>query len=184
MKPSRFTSMTRAVRSWATTTTIRLPSGGAGDAERRGAFAFWRFLIEIENLERWVHGIVARTYKHRAVHELADNAAVPVINGLSDFVHPCQGLADFFTLTEKWGDVKGKTLCYIGDGNNTCHSLMHAAAILGAPPWLGATSRTSGEMTNRTAPTSTGPMRLGRTWRSRIHGVGTPSARAAVTNSA
>ena len=84
-----------------------------------------------KNLERWVHGIVARTYKHRAIHELAKHAGIPVINGLSDYLHPCQGLADFFTLTEKWGDVRGKTLCYIGDGNNTCHSLMHAASILG-----------------------------------------------------
>lgn len=83
------------------------------------------------NLERWVHGIVARTYKHRAVQELAENASIPVINGLSDFLHPCQGLADFFTLTERWGQVRGRTLCYIGDGNNTCHSLMHAASILG-----------------------------------------------------
>ncbi|MCP3917072.1 MAG: ornithine carbamoyltransferase [bacterium] len=84
------------------------------------------------NLDRWVHGIVARTYRHRAVTELARNSSVPVINGLSDFLHPCQALADFFTLTEHWGDVQGKTLAYVGDGNNTCHSLMHTAAKLGA----------------------------------------------------
>jgi len=84
------------------------------------------------NLERWVHGIVARTYKHKVLEELAANADVPVINGLSDFVHPCQALADFLTLQEKWGDVRGRTLTYVGDGNNTCHSLIHTAAILGA----------------------------------------------------
>lgn len=83
------------------------------------------------NLERWVHGIVARTYKHKVLEEIAANADVPVINGLSDFVHPCQSLADFMTLYEKWGDVRGKTLTYVGDGNNTCHSLIYTAAKLG-----------------------------------------------------
>jgi ornithine carbamoyltransferase len=85
-----------------------------------------------KNLERWVHGIVARTYKHKALEELAANCSIPVINGLSDFVHPCQALADFFTLTERWGDVRGKKIVYVGDGNNTCHSLVHVAARLGA----------------------------------------------------
>ncbi|HEB51771.1 MAG TPA: ornithine carbamoyltransferase [bacterium] len=83
------------------------------------------------NLERWVHGIVARTYKHKVLEEIAANADVPVINGLSDFVHPCQSLADFLTLREKWGSVQGRTLAYVGDGNNTCHSLIHTAAKLG-----------------------------------------------------
>ncbi|MHC5063300.1 MAG: ornithine carbamoyltransferase [Planctomycetota bacterium] len=84
------------------------------------------------NLERWVDLVVARTFKHRAVVELAENCSIPVINGLTDFLHPCQALSDFFTLTEKWGDVQGKRLTYIGDGNNTCHSLIYAAAKLGA----------------------------------------------------
>ncbi len=84
-----------------------------------------------KNLQRWVHGIVSRTFKHKTLDELAAHADIPVINGLSDFVHPCQALADFFTLTEKWGDVRGRTLCYVGDGNNTCHSLIHTAAKLG-----------------------------------------------------
>ena len=84
------------------------------------------------NLERWVHGIVARTYKHKALEELAANCSIPVINGLSDHVHPCQALADFFTLSEKWGDVRGRKITYVGDGNNTCHSLIHVAARLGA----------------------------------------------------
>lgn len=85
-----------------------------------------------KNLERWVHGIVARTYKHRALEELAANCNIPVINGLSDYLHPCQGLSDFFTLTERWGDVRGRRVVYVGDGNNTCHSLVHTAALLGA----------------------------------------------------
>ena len=84
-----------------------------------------------KNLERWVHGIVARTFKHKALEELALHANIPVINGLSDFVHPCQALSDFFTLTEKWGSVKGKTLVFVGDGNNTCHALIHTAVKLG-----------------------------------------------------
>ncbi len=83
------------------------------------------------NLERWVDCVVARTFKHKAVIEFAENCSIPVINGLTDSLHPCQALSDFFTLREKWGDVKGKRLCYIGDGNNTCHSLIHAAAKLG-----------------------------------------------------
>jgi ornithine carbamoyltransferase len=85
-----------------------------------------------KNLERWVHGIVARTYKHRVLEELAANCSIPVINGLSDYLHPCQALSDFFTLTEKWGSVRGRKIVYVGDGNNTCHSLIHVAARLGA----------------------------------------------------
>jgi len=84
-----------------------------------------------KNLERWVHAIVARTFKHKAIEELALHANIPVINGLSDFVHPCQALSDFFTLTEKWGSVRGKTLVFVGDGNNTCHALIHTAVKLG-----------------------------------------------------
>ncbi|MFK7742670.1 MAG: ornithine carbamoyltransferase [Planctomycetota bacterium] len=84
------------------------------------------------NLERWVHGVVARTFKHKVLVEMAQNAEIPILNGLSDFVHPCQALADFLTLQEKWqGNVKGRTLTYVGDGNNTCHSLIHTAAKLG-----------------------------------------------------
>jgi ornithine carbamoyltransferase len=84
-----------------------------------------------KNLERWVHGIVARTFKHKVLEELAAHTRIPVVNGLSDFVHPCQALSDFFTLTEKWGAVKGRTLTYVGDGNNTCHALIHTAVKLG-----------------------------------------------------
>ena len=83
------------------------------------------------NLERWVDGIMARTFSHRSIVELADNASIPVINGLSDLLHPCQALADFFTLEEKFGRLRGLKLAYVGDGNNMCHSLMVAGAKLG-----------------------------------------------------
>ena len=76
------------------------------------------------NLERWVHGIVARTFAHESVLELAANASIPVINALTDLFHPCQALADFFTLHEKFGSLKGLKLAFVGDGSNVCHSLM------------------------------------------------------------
>lgn len=85
------------------------------------------------NLERWVQLIVLRTYSHKVVHEFAEIASVPVINGLSEWSHPCQGLTDYFTLTEKVGDdLRGFKMSYVGDGNNTCHSLIFGAAKLGA----------------------------------------------------
>jgi ornithine carbamoyltransferase len=85
------------------------------------------------NLERWVDAIVARTYSHETVIELAAHSSAPVINGLSEFSHPCQGLTDYFTLTEKVGpDLRGFRITYVGDGNNTCHSLVFGAAKLGA----------------------------------------------------
>ncbi|MBS1787567.1 MAG: ornithine carbamoyltransferase [Acidobacteria bacterium] len=85
------------------------------------------------NLERWVDVIVARTYSHESVIELAAHSSVPVINGLSEFTHPCQGLTDYFTLTEKVGaDLSGFRIAYVGDGNNTAHSLIFGAAKLGA----------------------------------------------------
>ncbi|MEQ1632148.1 MAG: ornithine carbamoyltransferase [Planctomycetota bacterium] len=84
-----------------------------------------------KNLERWCDGIVARTFKHKVLEDLAAAAEIPVVNGLSDHVHPCQALSDFFTLTEKWDTVRGKTVTFVGDGNNTCHSLIHTAVKLG-----------------------------------------------------
>jgi ornithine carbamoyltransferase len=84
------------------------------------------------NLERWVHGIVARVYEQRVLEEMAANAGIPVINALSDKFHPCQALADFFTLEEKFGSLRGFKLAYVGDGNNVCHSLVFLAARLGA----------------------------------------------------
>src|SRR5271169_5781287 len=83
------------------------------------------------NLERWVQGIVARVYEQRVLDEMAENIAIPVINALSDKFHPCQALADFFTLEEKFGNLKGLKLAYVGDGNNVCNSLIYLAARLG-----------------------------------------------------
>ena len=83
------------------------------------------------NLECWVQGIVARVYEQRVLEEMAAHIAIPVVNALSDKFHPCQALADFFTLEEKFGSVKGLELAYVGDGNNVCHSLVYLAARLG-----------------------------------------------------
>ncbi|MCC6673241.1 MAG: ornithine carbamoyltransferase [Planctomycetes bacterium] len=107
--------------------------GGAVFLDHRDARLGQREAIKdiARNLERWVHGIVVRTFKHRAVQELAEHCDIPVINGLSDLMHPCQALTDLFTLTERWGAVKGRRMVYVGDGNNTCHSLLHATAKLG-----------------------------------------------------
>jgi ornithine carbamoyltransferase len=84
------------------------------------------------NLSRWVDGIAARVYSHATVEGLARYATVPVINGLSDFEHPCQALADFFTLWERGLDLASMRLAWIGDGNNVCHSVMLAGALVGA----------------------------------------------------
>ncbi len=81
-----------------------------------------------KNLERWVQGIVARVFAQESLDELAANANIPVINALSDKFHPCQALADFFTLHERFGDLRGLQLAYVGDGNNMCHSLMNIGA--------------------------------------------------------
>jgi ornithine carbamoyltransferase len=83
------------------------------------------------NLERWVHGIVARVYEQRVLEEMAANADIPVVNALSDKFHPCQALADFLTIEEKVGSLRGFKLAYVGDGNNVCHSLIFLAARLG-----------------------------------------------------
>ena len=84
------------------------------------------------NLERWMDIIVLRTYAHDSITEMAACARVPIINALSDYEHPCQAIADFFTLEEKFGTVRGLKFVYVGDGNNVCHSLILAAAQLGA----------------------------------------------------
>jgi ornithine carbamoyltransferase len=83
------------------------------------------------NLERWLHGIVARVYEQRVLEEMAASARIPVVNALSDKFHPCQALADFFTLEEKFGSLRGFKLAYVGDGNNVCHSLILLAARVG-----------------------------------------------------
>lgn len=85
-----------------------------------------------KNLERWVHGIVARVFEHKLLEELAENASIPVINALSDQCHPCQALADFFTLEERFGSLRGLKIAYVGDGNNVCHSLLTVGSRLGA----------------------------------------------------
>ena len=85
-----------------------------------------------KNLERWVHGIVARTFEQAAIDGLAEHGSIPVINALSDRFHPCQALADFFTLEEHFGSTKGLKLAYVGDGNNVCHSLLLVGAQVGA----------------------------------------------------
>jgi len=83
------------------------------------------------NLERWVNLIVARVFEHQKVIDLAAHARVPVINALSDFSHPCQALADFLTLRERLGALRGRQLVYVGDGNNVTHSLLLGGARLG-----------------------------------------------------
>ena len=85
-----------------------------------------------KNLERWVQGIVARTFTQDSIDALAENACIPVINALSDRYHPCQALSDFFTLEERFGGLRGLKLAYVGDGNNVCHSLLSIGARAGA----------------------------------------------------
>lgn len=83
------------------------------------------------NLSRWVQVIAARVFRNATVRELARHSRVPVINALCDREHPCQALADMLTLRERFGDQRGRTLAYFGDGNNVCHSLMLLGATLG-----------------------------------------------------
>ncbi len=82
-------------------------------------------------LSRYLDGLMIRTYDHDEVIDLAHYADIPIINGLTDLVHPTQVLADFFTLYEKKGHLRGLKLAYIGDGNNVTHSLMFGAAKVG-----------------------------------------------------
>jgi ornithine carbamoyltransferase len=84
------------------------------------------------NLERWIDVIVLRTFSHSTIEQMAKHASVPVINALSDLEHPCQALADYFTLEERFGDVKKICLAYVGDGNNVAHSLLLTCACLGS----------------------------------------------------
>lgn len=82
-------------------------------------------------LSRYLDLIVARVFKHKEIVDLAQYSSVPIINGLSDAFHPCQALADIFTIKEKKGSLKGLTLSYVGDGNNVCHSLLQITSMLG-----------------------------------------------------
>jgi ornithine carbamoyltransferase len=81
-----------------------------------------------KNLERWVDGIMLRTFGHQIAVDLAASTKIPVINALTDLSHPCQAMADFQTLREHKGSLANLKLAYVGDGNNVCHSLMLAAA--------------------------------------------------------
>jgi ornithine carbamoyltransferase len=83
-------------------------------------------------LARYVDGIMARTFAHKTVTDLAEYASVPVINGLTDLSHPCQAMTDYFTAWEKFGgELKGRKIAYVGDGNNMAHSLMFGAPKVG-----------------------------------------------------
>lgn len=90
------------------------------------------------NLERWASVIVLRTYAHETITEMAQYASCPIINALSDLEHPCQALADFMTIEQRFGTAKGVRFTYVGDGNNVCHSLMLTAAQLGAHCTVGS----------------------------------------------
>ena len=84
------------------------------------------------NLERWVDAVVIRTYSQRLLEQFAAAARrLSVINALTDEQHPCQALADFMTLQERWGVVRGRTVAFVGDGNNVAASVAHAGAMLG-----------------------------------------------------
>ena len=83
-------------------------------------------------LSRYVDGIMARTFAHKTVTDLAEHGTVPVINGLTDLSHPCQAMTDYFTAWEKFGgELKGRKMAYVGDGNNMAHSLMFGASKVG-----------------------------------------------------
>lgn len=84
------------------------------------------------NLSRWVDGIMIRTFAHTICTELAQHASVPVINGLTDLLHPCQAMADYLTMLEQKGRLAGLKIAYVGDGDNVAHSLMFGAAKAGA----------------------------------------------------
>jgi ornithine carbamoyltransferase len=84
------------------------------------------------NLERMVQGVMIRTFSHKIVEDMAKIAKIPIINGLTDFSHPCQALADYLTILENRGDLQALKIAYVGDGNNVAHSLVYSAALLGA----------------------------------------------------
>lgn len=84
------------------------------------------------NLERWVDGVVLRTFEHATVEGMAEYASIPVVNALSEVEHPCQALADYFTLQERYGDLRKIRLAYVGDGNNVANSLLLTCALIGS----------------------------------------------------
>ncbi len=89
-----------------------------------------------KNLERMVQAIMIRTFAHEIVERMAEYAAIPVINGLTDFSHPCQAMADYLTIREVKGRIAGLKIAFLGDGNNVAHSLMFAGAQLSARVWI------------------------------------------------
>ncbi len=89
-----------------------------------------------KNLERMVQGIMIRTFAHEIVEQMAECANIPVINGLTDYSHPCQALADYMTMWEAKGGLEGLKVAFVGDGNNVAHSLMFAGAQLGCHVWV------------------------------------------------
>ena len=89
-----------------------------------------------KNLERMVQAIMIRTFAHEIVVEMAKHASIPVINGLTDYSHPCQAMADYLTILEVKGQIAGLKVAYIGDGNNVARSLIFAGAQLGANVWV------------------------------------------------
>jgi ornithine carbamoyltransferase len=91
-----------------------------------------------KNLERMVQGIMIRTFAHENVVRMAEYASIPVINALTDFSHPCQGLADYLTVLEVKGRLRGNKVAYVGDSNNVTHSLLFGAAILGVDMTVGS----------------------------------------------
>lgn len=84
-----------------------------------------------KNLERWVDMIMIRTFDHQIAMDLAAHTSIPVINALTDWLHPCQAMADFLTIQERRHDLSRFSLAYVGDGNNVCHSLIFAASKAG-----------------------------------------------------
>lgn len=90
-----------------------------------------------KNLERMVQGIMIRTFSHDIVNDLSKFASIPIINGLTDFTHPCQAMADYLTFLEVKGDFNNRKLAYMGDGNNVAHSLMIMGARLGVSVTIG-----------------------------------------------
>ena len=91
-----------------------------------------------KNLERMVRGIVIRTFDHDVVVQMARHASIPIINGLTDYAHPCQAMADYLTIWESKGNLEGLKIAFVGDGYNVARSLMFAGAQLGYTPGLRA----------------------------------------------
>jgi ornithine carbamoyltransferase len=91
-----------------------------------------------KTLSRYVDGIVLRTFEHKNILEMARYSTVPVINGLSDLLHPCQALADIYTIKEKFKKLKDVNLAYVGDGNNVCHSLLYGCSKVGINIYVAA----------------------------------------------